>query len=47
MTAPASVSTIDLVARFPGIVTAETRPGFAGFIVEKDKLVEVATAIRD
>lgn len=45
--APASTSTIDLVARFPGIVTAETRPNFAGFIVEKDKLVEVATAIRD
>jgi len=47
MTAPASTSTIDLVARFPGIVTAETRPNFAGFIVEKDSLVEVATTIRD
>jgi NADH:ubiquinone oxidoreductase subunit D/NADH:ubiquinone oxidoreductase subunit C len=47
MTAPASTLTVDLVARFPGIVTAETRSNFAGFIVEKDKLVEVATAIRD
>ena len=47
MTAPASTLTVDLVARFPGVVTAETRPGFAGFVVEKDKLVEVATAIRD
>jgi len=47
MTAPAPTLTVDLVARFPGIVTAETRPNFAGFIVEKDKLVEVATAIRD
>jgi len=47
MTAPVSTSTIDLVQRFPGIVTADTRPGFSGFIVEKDKLVEVATAIRD
>ena len=47
MTAPASTMTIDLVARFPGSVTAETRPDFAGFIIEKDKLVEVATAIRD
>jgi len=47
MTAPASTTTIDLVARFPGIVTAETRPNFAGFIVDKDSLVEVATAIRD
>ena len=47
MTAPASIQTIDLAARFPGSVTAETRPGYAGFIVEKNKLVEVATAIRD
>ena len=47
MTAPASTSIIDLVQRFPGVVSAEARPGFRGFIVEKDKLVEVATAIRD
>jgi len=47
MTAPASTSTVDLVARFPEGVTVETRPGYDGFIVEKDKLIEVATAIRD
>ena len=47
MTAPASTSTVDLVTRFPGIVTADERPGYSGFIIEKDKLVEVATAIRD
>jgi NADH:ubiquinone oxidoreductase subunit D/NADH:ubiquinone oxidoreductase subunit C len=47
MTAPASTLTVDLAARFPGNVFAETRPSFTGFIVEKDKLVEVATAIRD
>ena len=47
MTAPASTTTVDLVQRFPGVVSADTRPGFTGFIVEKDKLVEVATAIRD
>jgi len=40
-------STVDLVARFPGSVTADARPGYHGFIVEKDKLVEIATAIRD
>ncbi|HNO85366.1 MAG TPA: NADH-quinone oxidoreductase subunit C [Anaerolineales bacterium] len=40
-------STVDLVARFPGKVTADTRPGYSGFIVNKDNLVEVATAIRD
>lgn len=39
--------TLDLAARFPGIVSTETRPGFSGFIVEKDSLIEVATAIRD
>ncbi len=47
MTVPASTATVDLVQRFPGIVTADARPGYAGFIVEKDNLVEVATAIRD
>ncbi|MCB0120396.1 MAG: NADH-quinone oxidoreductase subunit C, partial [Anaerolineales bacterium] len=47
MTAPASTQTVDLVARFPDSVTADTRPGFSGFIVKKENLVEVATAIRD
>ena len=47
MTAPASTSTIDLVARFPDRVSADARPGYTGFIVEKDSLIEVATALRD
>jgi NADH-quinone oxidoreductase subunit D/NADH-quinone oxidoreductase subunit C/D len=47
MTTPASPLTLDLAARFPGIVTADSRPGYGGFIVNADKLVEVATAIRD
>jgi NADH-quinone oxidoreductase subunit D/NADH-quinone oxidoreductase subunit C/D len=48
MTAPAQTSTlVDLASRFPGVVTADTRPGFGGFIVEKDSFIEVATAIRD
>ena len=47
MTAPAQSSTLDLAARFPSVVTADTRPGFSGFIVEKDSFIEVATAIRD
>lgn len=47
MTAPASPLTLDLVARFPGLVQADTRPGYSGFIVEKDSLIEVATAVRD
>jgi NADH-quinone oxidoreductase subunit D/NADH-quinone oxidoreductase subunit C/D len=47
MPAPASTQTLDLAARFPGVVTADARPGYSGFLVEKDSLVEVATAIRD
>jgi NADH:ubiquinone oxidoreductase subunit D/NADH:ubiquinone oxidoreductase subunit C len=55
MTAPASTlrapqgnaQTVDLAARFPDFVSADTRPGFSGFIVKKENLVEVATAIRD
>ncbi len=39
--------TVDLAARFPGLVIPDTRPGFAGFVVERDHLIEVATAIRD
>ena len=40
-------TTIDLVTRFPGIVAADARPGYTGFIVNKENLVEVATAVRD
>ena len=47
MTVTLPPQTTDLTARFPGAVTAETRAGFSGFVVEKDSLVEVATAIRD
>jgi len=39
--------TVDLVARFPGMVSADTRPGFTGFIVNKENLVEVAASLRD
>jgi len=47
MTAPASVSTVDLAARFPGVAAPDSRPGYGGWMVNADKLVEVATAIRD
>ena len=40
-------STMDLGTRFPGIVSADTRAGYKGWIVPKDNLVEVATVIRD
>ncbi|HNK64358.1 MAG TPA: NADH-quinone oxidoreductase subunit D [Anaerolineales bacterium] len=47
MVAPASTQTVDLVARFPEKVTADARPGFSGFIVKKEALLEVATALRN
>jgi len=47
VTAPAPTSTVDLIARFPEFVTSDDRPGYSGFMVKKENLVEVATAIRD
>ena len=47
MTAPASLSTVELAARFPGVVSADSRPGYGGWIVNPEKLIEVATLIRD
>ncbi len=39
---------LDPAARvFPALSAADTRPGYSGWIVDKDKLVEVATALRD
>ena len=39
--------TLDLAQRFPGSVTADTRPGYTGWMVGMDIIVVVATAIRD
>ena len=47
MTTPIPVSTLDLSARFPGILSTDLRPGYSGWIVEKDHLLEFATALRD
>jgi NADH-quinone oxidoreductase subunit C/D len=38
---------MDLEQSFPGAVTADTRPGYSGHLVVPDRLVEVATALRD
>jgi NADH-quinone oxidoreductase subunit C/D len=38
---------MDLEQTFPGVVTADTRPGYSGYLVAPDKLVAVATALRD
>ncbi len=47
MTAPVQTSTSDLGTRFPDLVTADGRANYAGWIVPKENLVEVATALRD
>jgi NADH-quinone oxidoreductase subunit D/NADH-quinone oxidoreductase subunit C/D len=36
-----------LKERFPGAVSDDTRDGYEGVVVETDKLVDIATAIRD
>ena len=37
----------DLATLFPGAATPDARPNYAGWIVEKNRLLEVATALRD
>jgi NADH:ubiquinone oxidoreductase subunit D/NADH:ubiquinone oxidoreductase subunit C len=37
----------DLVARFPGWVTADTRPGYQGFMVTADHLLDFVRVLRD
>jgi NADH-quinone oxidoreductase subunit D/NADH-quinone oxidoreductase subunit C/D len=37
----------DLAARFPGSVVADPRANYSGWLVNKDKLVEVGTTLRD
>ncbi len=46
-TGTTQTSTVDLGARFPNVVTADTRPAFKGWIIPKENLIEVATVIRD
>ena len=37
----------DLAALYPGAVTADTRQNYSGWIVDKERLLDVATALRD
>ena len=47
MTTPTPTQTLDLAARFPGCVTPDERPGYSGWIVPANKLIEFAAALRD
>jgi len=47
MATPAPVQTLDLSARFPGVLNPDTRPGYSGWILDSANLLEFATALRD
>jgi len=47
MATPVQAPSLDIAARFPEGVVADERPGYEGYIVAADKLVEFATALRD
>jgi NADH-quinone oxidoreductase subunit C/D len=41
------VVTSELESHFPGVVTADTRKGYDGYLVKPENLIEVATYLRD
>ncbi len=43
----AQTETLDLAQRFPGVATPDARQGYTGWLVDKNSLIEVATAVRD
>jgi len=47
MATPAPAQTLDLSARFPGVLSPDTRPGYSGWILDNSNLLEFATALRD
>ncbi|MBN1303752.1 MAG: NADH-quinone oxidoreductase subunit D [Anaerolineales bacterium] len=47
MTIPVSTETLDLAAKFPGIVTPDEREGYSGWIVKADELAAFAASLRD
>lgn len=47
MATPTPVQTSDLVARFPNILSPDSRPGFSGWIVDKSNLLEFAGALKE
>ncbi len=40
-------TTLDLAAHFPDSVQADSRPGYTGWLVNREKLIELATFIRN
>ncbi|MDX9991322.1 MAG: NADH-quinone oxidoreductase subunit D [Anaerolineales bacterium] len=44
---PAAIAGQKLAEKFPGAVTADERPGYTGWMIAPEKLIEAATYIRD
>lgn len=47
MTTPAPVEILDFSTIFPEFVNADNRPGYSGWVINKDHLIEFATKLRD
>jgi NADH-quinone oxidoreductase subunit C/D len=47
MVTPTPVQISDLPARFPNILSPDSRPGFSGWLLDKSYLLEFATVLRD
>ncbi len=47
MATPAPAQTLDLSARFPGVLSSDTRSGYSGWILDVANLIEFATVLRD
>ena len=41
------IQTLDLSARFPGVLRPETRPGYSGWVLDNSRLIEFATALHN
>jgi NADH-quinone oxidoreductase subunit C/D len=47
MAASLSSQTQELLSRFSNLITADTRPGYSGWLLDKSHLLEFAAALRD
>ncbi len=47
MTTPSTSQPLDLSARFPNMLSADVRPGYSGWLLDKSRLLEFATALRN
>jgi NADH-quinone oxidoreductase subunit C/D len=47
MAIPASVQSQDLSVRFPNLLGVDSRPGFTGWLLDKNKLLDFTTTLRD